>query len=187
MVDDPSEYVDVLLSDAGRKRAAERELKERVAEQERKRLLSGEEVTVGPELTIEGVAAELERKRLFGLIEELVRWENTTNEEVLERARSEIWQSWRRACARNADHPRAKELYDRHKLPAFYDPFAGGGGVAAGGVAVGAGEPRQRPEPGGGSDQQGDDRDPAEVCGEGACESRGATGWRGRQAVAGRA
>ncbi len=129
MVDDPSEYVDVLLSDTGRKRVAERELKERLADHERKRLISGEDGSAGPELTIEAVAAELERKRLFGLIEELVRWENTTNEEVLERARSEIWQSWRRACARNADHPRAKELYDRHKLPAFHDPFAGGGAL----------------------------------------------------------
>ena len=129
MVDDPSEYVDVLLSDVGRKRAAERELKERLADYEKKQLLSGEDTPVGPELTIEGVAGELERKRLFGLIEELVRWENTTNEEVLERARSEIWQSWRWACARNADHPRAKELYDRHKLPAFHDPFAGGGAL----------------------------------------------------------
>ena len=127
MVDDPSEYVDVLLSDTGRKRAAEGELKRRLADHEKKR--SGEEATAGPELTIEAVAAELERKRLFGLIEELVTWENTTNEEVLERARSEIWQSWRRACARNADHPRAKELYDRHKLPAFHDPFAGGGAL----------------------------------------------------------
>jgi hypothetical protein len=34
-------------------------------------------------------------------------------------ARAEIWQSWRRACAENADHPRAKELFDRQKLPAF--------------------------------------------------------------------
>ena len=127
IVDDPSEYVEVLLSDAGRKRAAERELKRRLADHERNR--SGEDATAGPELTIEAVAAELERKRLFELIKELVTWENTTNEEVLERARSEIWQSWRRACARNADHPRAKELYDRQKLPAFHDPFAGGGAL----------------------------------------------------------
>ena len=56
-------------------------------------------------------------------------WQNTTNEEVLERARAEIWQSWRRACAENVDHPRAKELFDRHKLPPFYDPFAGGGAL----------------------------------------------------------
>ena len=32
-------------------------------------------------------------------------------------------------CAENADHPRAKELFDRHKLPAFHDPFAGGGAL----------------------------------------------------------
>src|ERR1700704_6853205 len=35
---------------------------------------------------------EKERQRLFRIIEELVRWENTINEEVLERARAEIWQ-----------------------------------------------------------------------------------------------
>ncbi|EQD44088.1 hypothetical protein B2A_09713, partial [mine drainage metagenome] len=29
----------------------------------------------------------------------------------------------------HADHPRAKELFDRHKLPAFHDPFAGGGAL----------------------------------------------------------
>lgn len=72
---------------------------------------------------------EKERQRLFRIIEDLVKWENTTNEEVLEKARNEIWQSWRYACAENADHPRAKELFDRHKLPAFHDPFAGGGAL----------------------------------------------------------
>ena len=56
-------------------------------------------------------------------------WENTTNETVLQQARDEIWQSWRRTCAENADHPRAKELFDRNKLPAFHDPFAGGGAL----------------------------------------------------------
>jgi putative DNA methylase len=70
-----------------------------------------------------------ERERLFDIIEDLVQWENTTNEEVLNRARAEIWQSWRRACAENAGHPRAKELFDRNKLPAFHDPFAGGGAL----------------------------------------------------------
>jgi len=72
---------------------------------------------------------EKERQRLFRIIEELVEWENTTNETVLQQARDEIWQSWRRACAENADHPRAKELFDRQKLPAFHDPFAGGGSL----------------------------------------------------------
>jgi putative DNA methylase len=74
-------------------------------------------------------AQEKERQRLFRIIEDLVQWENTTNEEVLERARAEIWQSWRAACADYADHPRAKELFDRHKLPTFYDPFCGGGSL----------------------------------------------------------
>ena len=55
---------------------------------------------------------EKERQRLFRIIEDLVQWENTTNEEVLERARGEIWQSWRRVCAENVDHPRAKELFE---------------------------------------------------------------------------
>jgi putative DNA methylase len=70
-----------------------------------------------------------ERERLFRIIEDFVKWENTNNEAVLERARAEIWQSWRRACAANAGHPRAKELFDRHKLPAFHDPFAGSGAL----------------------------------------------------------
>jgi putative DNA methylase len=72
-------------------------------------------------------AQEKERQRLFRIIEELVKWENTTNEVVLQQARDEIWQSWRYTCAENADHPRAKELFDRFKLPGFHDPFAGGG------------------------------------------------------------
>jgi putative DNA methylase len=72
---------------------------------------------------------EKERQRLFRIIEDLVLWENTTNEKVLQQARDEIWQSWRYTCAENAGHPRAKELFDRHKLPAFHDPFAGGGSL----------------------------------------------------------
>lgn len=82
-----------------------------------------------PDLFPTEKAQEKERQRLFRIIEELVKWENTTNEEVLQRARDEIWQSWRYTCAENADHPRAKELFDRYKLPAFHDPFAGGGAL----------------------------------------------------------
>ena len=70
---------------------------------------------------------EKERQRLFRLIEELVLWENTSNERVLAQAREEIWKSWRITCAENQNHPRAKELFDPEKLPAFHDPFAGGG------------------------------------------------------------
>ena len=70
-----------------------------------------------------------ERQRLFRIIEELVKWENTTNETVLEAAREEIRKSWRRTCEDNRDHPRAAELFDPDKLPAFHDPFAGGGAI----------------------------------------------------------
>ena len=149
MVDDPSEYVDVLLSDPKKKRAAVRALKKRRAETAATAVdsaASGGEQTVvsaglsGPatdavlseladQHALRDMSAELERDRLFAIIEDLVLWKNTTNEEVLDRARAEIWQSWRRACAANADHPRAREIFDRHKLPAFHDPFAGGGAL----------------------------------------------------------
>lgn len=82
-----------------------------------------------PDLFPTEKAQEKERKRLFKIIEDLVQWENTTNERVLQRARDEIWNSWRRTCAENADHPRAAELFDRDRLPAFHDPFAGGGSL----------------------------------------------------------
>jgi|LSQX01.3.fsa_nt_gb putative DNA methylase len=73
--------------------------------------------------------AEAERKRLFDLIKKLVQWENTTNEAVLAEAREEIWKSWRETCALNKNHPQAKELFNPEKLPAFHDPFAGGGAI----------------------------------------------------------
>jgi putative DNA methylase len=83
--------------------------------------------SANPDLFKTEKAQEKERQRLFKIIEQLVQWENTSNEEVVEKARAEIWQSWRRACADNVDHPLAKELFDRNKLPPLYDPFAGAG------------------------------------------------------------
>lgn len=74
-------------------------------------------------------AQEAERQRLFRLIEQLVQWENTTNETVLQAARDEIWKSWRRTCRDHASHPRAAERFNPDKLPAFHDPFAGGGAL----------------------------------------------------------
>ena len=54
-------------------------------------------------------AQEAERKRLFAIIEDLVKWEKSTNDEVLDRARKEI----RKSCG--------------GELPPVYDPFSGGG------------------------------------------------------------
>ena len=39
------------------------------------------------------------------------------------------WPLWRAACADNRDDPRAAELFDPDRLPAFHDPFAGGGAL----------------------------------------------------------
>ena len=57
-------------------------------------------------------AQETERQRLFRLIEELVKWENINNEELLEQARAEIRKS------AGPDGP-----------PPLLDPFAGGGSI----------------------------------------------------------
>ena len=54
---------------------------------------------------------EPERNRLFGIIEELVKWENSTKDDVLKRARDEIAKSWEGA------------------LPPIHDPFSGGGSI----------------------------------------------------------
>ncbi len=69
------------------------------------------------------------RARLFKIIEDLVLWENTTNEEVLNVARAEIRKSWQETCELNKDHPQAAELFDPDKMPGLHDPFAGGGTI----------------------------------------------------------
>jgi len=73
--------------------------------------------------------AEIKREKLFQIIRELVLWENTNNEEVLNRAREAIKESWRETCHLNRKHPQAAKLFNPEKLPAFHDPFAGGGAI----------------------------------------------------------
>ena len=81
-------------------------------------------------------AQERERQRLFRLLEQLVQWENTTNEEVLESARREIRRSWARHClgaaaARLSDDEIVAAINAGRMpaLPGFHDPFAGGGAL----------------------------------------------------------
>jgi putative DNA methylase len=69
--------------------------------------------------------ADAEREELFDIIRDLVKWENTNNEQVLERAREAIRRSWRETCLLNEGKPG----FDPDKLPAFHDPFAGGGAI----------------------------------------------------------
>ena len=82
-----------------------------------------------PDLFPTTVRQDQERDRLFAILRQLVKWENTTNQELLNGAREKVRESWRRTCADNADHPRAAELFDPERLPAFHDPFAGGGAI----------------------------------------------------------
>ena len=70
-------------------------------------------------------AQEAERKRLFAIIGDLVKWENSTNEEVLERARAEI----RRSCARRPDGTLPNGDLKDVELPPVHDPFSGGGSI----------------------------------------------------------
>ncbi|AEP11955.1 REP-associated tyrosine transposase [Chloracidobacterium thermophilum] len=81
-------------------------------------------------------AQERERQRLFRLLEQLVQWENTTNEEVLESARREIRRSWARHClgaaASRLSDDEIVEAINAGRMPAlpgFHDPFAGGGAL----------------------------------------------------------
>jgi len=64
-----------------------------------------------PELFPTEEAQQRERERLFRIIEELVKWENTNNEQVLAEVRAEIMRS-------TGGNP-----------PPVYDPFAGGGSI----------------------------------------------------------
>ncbi len=73
----------------------------------------------------------IERKRLFLLIEELVQWKNVNNLSLLNNAKKEISKSWKRCCLDNKNHPNAKSLFDPNKPPALHDPFAGGGSIPA--------------------------------------------------------
>ena len=75
-------------------------------------------------------SADAERERLFALIEELVKWENINNEDVLDRARLEI----ARSVARDLGEPvpvgrEAIREFLVTKAPPVLDPFAGGGSI----------------------------------------------------------
>ena len=64
-----------------------------------------------PELFPTEEAQNTERKRLFQILENLVLWENSNNEEVIKAAKNEIQRS------------------TNGNLPALLDPFAGGGAI----------------------------------------------------------
>jgi putative DNA methylase len=121
LVDDPSECVAELMADAVKRRAAEKAFAvQKKAWDSRKALFgkaaaSGMPMTSnpppGPEPKLEEILVETERERLFDIIRELVKWENSNDERVLNRARAEILRS-------TGGNP-----------PPVYDPFCGGGSI----------------------------------------------------------
>ena len=75
-------------------------------------------------------SANEERQRLFKIIEDLVQWENTNNEEVLDKARLEIARSVARDLG--VDVPVGKQAIREFlatQAPPVLDPFAGGGSI----------------------------------------------------------
>ncbi len=111
LVDDPSEHADEILDDPRIRSAAEEELAERLDLWEKRQTEPEAHAVNTPKPTLSDCAADIERKRLFQIVEDLVKWENSTNEGVLERARAEI----RRSCG--------------GVMPPIYDPFSGGGSI----------------------------------------------------------
>jgi putative DNA methylase len=119
LVDDPSECVKELLGDTVKRAAAEKELKIRkkawaaLKATFDKARGAGMKSVLDPgfEPKLEEVIAEMERERLFDIIRELVKWENSNDERVLNRARAEILRS------------------TNGKPPPVYDPFCGGGSI----------------------------------------------------------
>jgi putative DNA methylase len=121
LVDDPSESVAELMTDAAKRKAAEKAFAvQKKAWDSRKALFdkaaaSGMPVTSNPppglEPKVEDILVETERERLFDIIRELVKWENSNDERVLNKARAEILRS-------TGGNP-----------PPVYDPFCGGGSI----------------------------------------------------------
>ncbi|HLA77172.1 MAG TPA: DUF1156 domain-containing protein, partial [Vicinamibacteria bacterium] len=75
-------------------------------------------------------AQEKERQRIFAIIEELVKWENSNDERVLNAAKAEIARSlaWARG-EEPPEEPAAVQAYITTYAPPVLDPFCGGGSI----------------------------------------------------------
>ena len=121
LVDDPSECVAELMADAAKRKAAEKVLAAQRKAWETRKAVFDKAVTggvpassnppPGPEPKLEEIIVETERERLFDIIRELVKWENSNDDRTLNKARAEIM----RSCHGNP--------------PPVYDPFCGGGSI----------------------------------------------------------
>ena len=177
MVDDPSAYVDVLRADPKLHRKAETALKARLKLWEEARALAerakGTGLSVpepGPAPTLDemladhGAPAALPHHRRPGAVGEHHQRDGAAG--GARRDLAELAAGLRRE-RRPSTGEGAVRPQEAARLPR---PVRRRRRAAAGGAAARARELRQRPEPGGGADQQGDDRDPAEVRGQAAGE-----------------
>ena len=118
LVDDPSECVAELMADAVKRRAAEKALAaQRKLWEARKALFDKAQAAKisapapGAEPKLEEIVVETERERLFDIIREMVKWENSNDERVINKVRAEILRS-------TGGNP-----------PPVFDPFCGGGSI----------------------------------------------------------
>ena len=111
LVDDPESRLDELLADDRLVKRAQDELPERKKFWEHNKASEGQDLEGDQLSDFERAVIEIERERLFDIIRDLVKWENSTNEEVLRKARKEI-----------------EDCYNGTP-PSIYDPFSGGGSI----------------------------------------------------------
>ena len=75
-------------------------------------------------------AIQQERQRLFSILEQLIQWENSDNEAVLDKARLEIAKSIARDLKLEMPIGRTAVLrFLGEYAPPVLDPFAGGGSI----------------------------------------------------------
>jgi len=138
LVDDPSGYVPELMADPLKVRAAEKTFAEQRSAWKERKLVADKAKAAGmtkvPEPGLEPKVGEIieeqERERLFDIIRELVKWDNSNDERVLLGARSEIARSLARGRGETAPEKPAEVLaYLVKNAPPVYDPFCGGGSI----------------------------------------------------------
>ncbi len=116
LVDDPSECVAELMADASKRRAARCSLPSALSVARKTLFDKAQAAKIsapepGPEPKLGEVIVETERERLFDIIRELVKWENSNDDRTLNKARAEILRS-------TGGNP-----------PPVCDPFCGGGSI----------------------------------------------------------
>ena len=109
LVDDPSEYVDELLENESIRSRANSRRNKHFSDLEKQG--NKQEYNENTKPTLKDIAIDIERQNLFSMIESLIKWENSTNQKVLEMANEKI----RKSCGEN--------------IPVLYDPFSGGGAI----------------------------------------------------------